>query len=52
MIEFYLIAVLIGLLVSLDDFKNGLIKNKYVVLLLLFGLVSKRLMLKILILYR
>ncbi len=41
MIEFYLIAVFIGLLVSLDDFKNGLIKNKYVVLLLLFGLVSK-----------
>lgn len=41
MIEFYLAALFIGVIVSIEDFRNGLIKNKYIILLVFFGLISK-----------
>jgi len=41
MIEFYSLAGLIGTLISIEDLKFGLIKNRYVALLILIGLVSK-----------
>jgi len=41
MIEFYLLAGLIGVVVSIEDLKIGLVKNQYVALLICIGLISK-----------